>query len=209
VAVPISTRDKLIGAALELFATQGYAGTSVTDILNKAGVNAGSLYYLFPGKRDLLLAVLDAYHEGIYPMLLEPAWQGVDDPIERIFALLRRYRQALQMTDCSYGCPIGSLALEIHEPDPQVRQRLADNFARWVDAIEQCLIDAGPRIPADIDRRALATMALTTMEGGVMLARTERRIDPFDRAVAMLRVMFEHLGALPSPRNRRRRARRP
>ncbi len=37
-------------------------------------------------------ALLDAYRSGIGPMLLQPAWDGVDDPIERIFALLRRYR---------------------------------------------------------------------------------------------------------------------
>ena len=199
-----STRDTLVAAARELFATQGYEATSVNDILKKAGVNSGSLYYFFPGKRDLLLAVLDAYHDGISAMLLEPAWRGVDDPIERVFALLARYRQALRMTRCTYGCPIGSLALEIHEPDPEVRQRLADNFARWVGAIEQCLIDAGPRLPLDVDHRALATLALTTMEGGVMLARTERRLEPFDRAVAMLRWTFDHLEKSGPVRKRQR-----
>jgi hypothetical protein len=36
----------------------------------------------------VLLAVLEMYRDGIYPMLLAPAWEGVDDPIERVFALL-------------------------------------------------------------------------------------------------------------------------
>ena len=36
--------------------------------------------------------MLEAYRDGIDPMLLEPAWAGVDDPIERIFALLASYR---------------------------------------------------------------------------------------------------------------------
>ena len=35
----------------------------------------------------------------------------------RIFALLARYRWAILETDCTYGCPIGSLALELHEPE--------------------------------------------------------------------------------------------
>src|SRR3954447_24426814 len=110
---PPTTRDRLIGAALRLFAEKGYAATSIADVLREAGANSGSLYHFFPGKQELLLAVLEAYRDGIGPMLLEPAWKGVDDPIERIFALLARYRQSIVSTDCSYGCPIGSLALEI------------------------------------------------------------------------------------------------
>src|SRR5689334_17598742 len=128
------TRDRLVREAMQLFWEKGYASTSVADVLGRAGVNSGSLYHFFPGKQDLLLAVLDAYHAGIGPMLLEPAWEGVDDPIERVFALLARYREALVSTECGYGCPIGSLALEIHEPDPPVREALARNFAAWLAA---------------------------------------------------------------------------
>ena len=71
-------------------------------------------------------------------MLLAPAWEGVADPIERIFALLARYRALLEDSECVYGCPIGSLALELHEPDPPVREMLSVNFAGWVAAIQGC-----------------------------------------------------------------------
>src|SRR5215212_10452055 len=171
---------------MRLFAQKGYGSTSVADILQAAGVNAGSLYYLYPGKQDVLLDVLDTYLAGIRPMLLAPAWEGVSDPIERVFALLRRYRSALESTDCTYGCPIGSIALELHEPDPPVRERLAANFAAWVAAVERCYDEAAPRLPGDLDRHALAVFTLTTMEGGVMLSRTERTPAAFDDAVAML-----------------------
>src|SRR5258706_10864892 len=118
------TRTRLVMTAMQLFWEKGYGSTSVADVLQGAKVNSGSLYHFFPGKQELLLAVLDAYHEGIQAMLLEPAWRGIDDPIEKIFALLSHYRAALVSTDCFYGCPIGSLALELHEPDPPVRERL-------------------------------------------------------------------------------------
>jgi len=187
------TRDRIRFAAMRLFAQKGYGSTSVADILQAAGVNAGSLYYLYPGKQDVLLDVLDSYLAGIHPMLLAPAWEGITDPIERVFALLRRYRSALESTDCTYGCPIGSIALELHEPDPPVRERLSANFNAWVGAIEQCFVDAGDRFPAGLDRRALAVFALTTMEGGVMLSRTHRTLDDFDTAVAMLRAHVDLL----------------
>jgi TetR/AcrR family transcriptional repressor of nem operon len=165
--------------AMRLFWEKGYGSTSVADVLQGARVNSGSLYHFFPGKQDLLLAVLDMYQHGLHRMLLEPAWRGVSDPIERIFALLARYRRSLTDTDCFYGCPIGSLALELHEPDLPVRERLAAN--------------AGPRLPRELDRRELAGFVLTTMEGGVMQARTFRDIGSFDGAVRQLRSYFERL----------------
>ena len=178
---------------MELFWEKGYGSTSIADILSRSQVNSGSLYYAFPGKQDVLVAVLAAYRDGIRPMLLEPAWAGVEDPIERVFALLAKYRELIVQTDCTYGCPIGSLALELHEPDPAVRTLLADNFDNWVAAVEQCFRDAAHRFRPGADFRSLAEMALTVMEGGVMQARTYRDVAHFDRAVGQFRNFVESL----------------
>lgn len=191
---------------MRLFWEKGYGTTSIQDILRESKVHAGSLYHFFPTKQDLLPTVLERYQQGIYPMLLEPAWKGVEDPVEKVFALLARYRQALVSTDCFYGCPIGSLALEIHEPDPPVRALLAANFSGWTRAIEKCIADAGARIPPDIDRKQLASFVLTVMEGGVMQSRTHRSLDAFDASVKLLRDYFDRLekstaGKSPSPAN--------
>lgn len=142
-------------------------------------------------------------------MLLAPVWKDIADPIARVFALLAKYRELIVQTDCTYGCPIGSLALELHEPDLPVRARLVANFSAWIDAIERCLLDAGSRLPARLDRRALAVFVLTTMEGGVMLARTYRDVALFDTAITEIRGYFDHLleraGASRTSRNARRK----
>ena len=182
-----STKDRLVHAAMIMFAEKGYGSTSVADILKAAGANAGSLYHVFPTKQDLLVAVLEAYRSGMAPMLLEPAWAGVADPIERVFALLGAYRGMLQASECLYGCPIGSLALELHEPGPPVRAGLADNFDGWVDQVQACFDAAAARLPPGTDTRRLAVFVLTVMEGGVMQARTHRSLDTFDAGVACLR----------------------
>ena len=189
----MDTRSRIILAAMELFWEKGFNSTSVADILSRSQVNSGSLYHVFPGKQDVLVGVLEAYRDGIGEMLLAPAWDGVDDPIEKIFALLERYRRHLVETDCAYGCPIGSLALELHEPDPAVRALLAANFANWTAAIEARLAEAADRLPPDLDRKALAEFVLTAMEGAVMQARTHRDVAYFDRMVATLRRHFEML----------------
>jgi TetR/AcrR family transcriptional regulator, transcriptional repressor for nem operon len=192
---------------MRLFAEKGYSSTSVADILQAAKVNSGSLYYFFPTKQDLLLGVLDLYRSGIEPMLLAPAWKDVDDPIDRVFALLARYRQSLVETDCAYACPIGALALEIHEPDPPVRDALVANFDAWARAVGDCLDAASDRLPASLDRRELAEFVLTVMEGGVMQARTFRDIARFDRSVRQLRHYFDQLqrgAGAEKPRSRKK-----
>lgn len=188
-----STRDRIVQAAMELFWLKGFGSTSIADILSRSQVNSGSLYYFFPGKQDVLIAVLEAYRDGIGAMLLEPAWASVDDPVERVFALLGSYRRALVETDCTYGCPIGSLALELHEPDPPVRELMAANFTAWVAAVEAQLRSAADRFPRNTDFRALAELVLNVMEGGVMQARTFREVAHFDRAIGQLRAHFDAL----------------
>ena len=188
-----STADRLVFAAMQLFAVKGYGSTSVADILREAGANSGSLYHAFPTKQDLLLEVLRRYRDGIGPMLLAPAWRETADPIERIFALLAAYRGMLVGSDCVYGCPIGSLALELHEPDPPVRELLSINFHGWTEAIEACLEAARGRLPSGTDTARLAQFVLTTMEGGVMQSRTHRSPAAFDAGVECLRDYFNRL----------------
>jgi TetR/AcrR family transcriptional repressor of nem operon len=188
-----STRDRLVDVALQLIEAKGYHGASIAEILAAANANSGSLYHFFPTKQDLLVAVLGRYLEGIYPWLLDPLWAGVPDPVERIFALLDGYRRALIDSDFAYGCPIGNLALEFKEPDPEVREMIGANFLAWRRAIEVCLEQASDRFPADLNRADLAAFVLTTMEGGVMQARTHRSIDAFDAGVSQLRRYFQLL----------------
>lgn len=183
----VDTRNRILMTAMELFWEKGYGSTSIADILSRSQVHSGSLYHFFPGKQDVLVGVLELYRDGIDEMLLAPNWLGVDDPIERVFALLAGYRTHLIVTDCTYGCPIGSLALEIHEPDPQVRDLMAANFTNWSTAIAGCFDAASDRLPPGTDRQALGEFVLTVMEGAVMQARTYRDIGYFDRNIAVLR----------------------
>ena len=55
-------RPQLLDAAARNFRDQGYAAASMRDIAADAGMKAGSMYYYFASKADLLLAV---HEEGI------------------------------------------------------------------------------------------------------------------------------------------------
>jgi AcrR family transcriptional regulator len=188
-----SSRDRLIEAARELFWIQGYEATSVAEILEKAGVNSGSLYYYFKSKEELLLAVLDTYKQMLYPAVIQPAFSRTHDPVERIFGILDGYRQGLMYTVFTGGCPIGNLGIEVGDHHPRARQKVAENFSGWCNWIGKCLEDAGHRLPASVNREHMAQFILTVMEGGVMQARAHGSIAPFDACVKQLRDYFNRL----------------
>jgi len=202
------TRDRLIEAARTLFWTHGYASTGIAQILKEADAGSGSLYYFFPTKEDLLLAVLEWYQDNLYPAVVQPVFDRVSDPIERIFGILDGYRKGLLATDFHRGCPIGNLALELADSHPAARELLALNFSGWRKVIETCLAEAADRLPGSLDREQLALFVLTTMEGAVMLARSYRNIEPYDAAVTQLRDYLDRLlrdgtdWAAPKPASR-------
>lgn len=187
------TRERLVEAARDLFLAQGYQATGIAQVLRQAAANSGSLYHYFPTKEDLLVAVLEWYRAHIQDDLLDLHTAHLDDPIERIFGLLDGYRKMLASCDFAVGCPIGNLALELANSHPGVRPLLQVNFDQWVDAVVGFLNAAADRLPEHLDHRALAFHILSTMEGGMMLARTYRSLEPFDRTVTNLRAYLDLL----------------
>ena len=188
-----STRDRLVEAARALFWKHGYSSTGIAQILKEADAGSGSLYYFFPTKEDLLLAVLEWYRENLWSQVVQPVFDRVTDPIERIFGILDGYRRGLLSTSFQHGCPIGNLALEVADSLPAARQLLAVNFTGWRKVIEQCLAESADLLPEALDREQLALFVLTTMEGAVMLARAYQDVEPYDAAVTQLRDYFDRL----------------
>jgi AcrR family transcriptional regulator len=189
------TRDRIVQAALYLFWLQGYTATGIAEILERSQAKAGSFYYFFKTKEALLLAVLDLYVQTLQPIVVAPVLSEIADPVGRVFGILEFYRRNLLATGCTYGCPIGRLALEIPEEQFRVHKRLADNFDGWTAAVEKCLQDASDRFPKGTNLKTLSQFVLTVMEGGVMQARAHRDVAPFDASVEHLRGYFQLLAA--------------
>lgn len=202
------TRLRILEAARRLFHEQGYHATAIATILREADVNSGSLYHFFPSKEALLTGVLEHYVTLLRPMVMGPAEAAAADPIERVFALLRFYREGLERAGCRVGCPIGNLALEVADDLPEARKLIDLNFGNWAKAVRRWLDDAGDRLPADVDRERLARFVLTVMEGAIMQSRASGSLEPFDASVAELRAYFDRLVAdAPGARRQSRRSR--
>jgi TetR/AcrR family transcriptional regulator, transcriptional repressor for nem operon len=188
-----STRDALVTAARDLFAARGYERTTLAQVANSAGALTGSLYHFFPSKSKLLEAVLESYLWGLDPVVIAPAFSRTGDPIEQVFAVLADYRERVLSTNFAYRCPIGSLALEIANEDERARNLVDQNFTAWKAAIQSRFDLARERFKSGVDTPALAALALTVMEGAVMQAAVQRRIDAFDLSISQFRAFITSL----------------
>ena len=89
--VPSPTRDNkrpiILEAAAKFFADHGYAAASMRKIATAAGVQAGSMYYYFPSKEDLLVAV---HEEGIkrISVAVRQSLEGKSTPWDRLEAAM-------------------------------------------------------------------------------------------------------------------------
>lgn len=77
----VSTRLEIIQAAHDLFVQQGYHGTSMRQIAQRAGIALGSLYNHFGSKEEVFHQVFFTFHpyHWVIPALLESTGTTVDE----------------------------------------------------------------------------------------------------------------------------------
>jgi len=54
-----ATRDRILSAAVDVFARKGYHGTGVEDIVQASGTSKGAFYHYFPSKQGIFLTLMD------------------------------------------------------------------------------------------------------------------------------------------------------
>ena len=131
---PDRSRAALVENAATLFRRQGYAATGLNQILDEAGVRAGSLYHHFPqGKQQLAAAVVAAAGADIEQLLRRflATSRSVADIVDRWIDLL----VAGLAGDQRDGCPIEPIATESVNASPLVRAASARAFKGWCTEI--------------------------------------------------------------------------
>jgi AcrR family transcriptional regulator len=77
------SRQKILAAALEVFAEKGYNGATITEITQRAGVSRGLASYYFPNKHLLVDELLEAYLDGVAAIIDIPG-----NPDERLAGII-------------------------------------------------------------------------------------------------------------------------
>lgn len=89
VTLDTPTRDRLIQAAMDVFAERGYHGATVDDIVAASDTSKGAFYHYFSSKQAVFLSLLDR--------LVEMVEAGVEQAIEQESGALARVEAALRV----------------------------------------------------------------------------------------------------------------
>src|SRR5215472_15526529 len=175
----------------ELLRMQGYAATGIQQLAQAAEAPIGSIYHHFPGgKRAVAAAALresGAAYIQLLPMLLD---RHADLPtaIEEAFAAAA---EDVANTGWANMCPVGTVAGEIADTEPELREVAAEVIASWVDTGSRYLASRGL---SETDARAAMYALLTALEGGFLLARAQHAVDPL---LAAGRAVSAYIATLP------------
>lgn len=190
----METRERLIGAAADLFRRKGYAGTGLKEVCAGSSAALGSLYHFFPGGKEQLAAEALRQSGRGYQLLVESVFDSAADPFAGITAVFEAAGEVLEATGYVDACPIQTVALEVASTSEPLRQVTAGIFGEWIDAATARFTIAG-LTPAAARRVAIAVIA--GLEGAFVLSRAMRSLEPLRAAGAAARSAAEAERARP------------
>jgi len=155
------SRERILEAATELFATRGYAGAGVDRLAERSGIAKTAIYYHFGNKEGLLAAVLERTATQWIDGILQASRQA-GDPIERLERALLGMRAMLEERPWIYNL-FQILALEVADEKPEIRATLQKIIRRAREAISNGMREAlGMDVP---DADGVAGMMLAILDG--------------------------------------------
>ncbi len=177
-------RARIVEAAARLIYERGVAGTTLDDVKAAAGVSGSQMYHYFPDKDELVQAVI-THQAAVIAAGQRRADLGSAGGLEAWRDMV--IAQATT-SEGAGGCPLGSLAGQLAETDPDARALLASGFGQWQAAIADGLrrLHEAGHLPDGTDPDALAVTLLATLQGGLLLAQVHRDPRPLETAVGTL-----------------------
>jgi AcrR family transcriptional regulator len=181
-----ASRERILSTAIALFSERGYAGTSVAEVCERAGVVKTAVYWHFESKEGLLEAALERVAGEWISEIRASVDQagGIDARLDRFVAGLRwlvlERGEALAL--------ILGMILERAEIDATRRESLRRILAQAREAIVDGVRQALSRPLDDLD--LVADVALSLLMGVVLSHRLERDPARLERQLAQLRQTF-------------------
>lgn len=180
-------RERLVVAGLELMHVNGFNGTGVKEITDRAVVPKGSFYSYYTSKDDFVVAVLRHYWAEIERDFGAHLREESLAPADRVLAFFRAMAEANERRDFAVGCLVGNMALELADHSAGVRAELARIMDRWTELIASCLrLDGDGLLGGAGTPEDLAVTLIEAWEGAVMQGRILRRREPYDRFANMV-----------------------
>ncbi|MFC4373415.1 TetR/AcrR family transcriptional regulator [Nocardia halotolerans] len=188
----MATRDRLVTAVAELMRVHGYNAVTVKQITTAAQVTMGSLYHHFPhGKVQIAAEALrgtGAAYIELLPLLMGPH----DELRVAVPAAFDDAARTLAESGWMNMCPVATVAGEIAESEPRLREVAADVVRDWIDRGTAYFVSRG--VP-EADSRELIVALLCALEGAFVLGRTLRSAEPLHAAGRAMQARVDTLSA--------------
>ena len=175
---------------------RGVHATSVDDVLAEAGAGKSQFYHYFRNKQDLVRQVL-AFQVDRHVTSLPELYARLDS-WDGIAAWLDTVVGWMEERECLGGCPIGSMAAEVADREEELAPDLVkafDLFRRHLGGGLAAMQERG-EIRPEADPQRLADFVLAAQQGGMLLAKTYKELEPLRRA---LDEAFRYLKTFASP----------
>jgi TetR/AcrR family transcriptional repressor of nem operon len=165
-------RDAALERAMTAFWSKGYEATSIEDLIDRMGIQRGSLYGTFGDKRTLFLAALERYQQVVARDLFE----ALEAPGSGLAAIRRFFRlrvaSALDRRRPP-GCLMTNSAVELPGRDRGAAARVSGSLARMEGAFRRALerARAAGELAPGRDVRALARFLTASAQGLSVMAK--------------------------------------
>jgi AcrR family transcriptional regulator len=182
---PVPARERILGAAYDLFSRRGIRAVGTDEVIERAGVAKATLYRHFATKDDLVLAVLDRREQlWTHGLIEERSALLGSTPEERLLAIFDVLHEWFQNRDGYEGCSFINVLLELGPDHPAGQASIAhiDNVRQIV---RERAVAAGL---LDVEDFAWSWHIL--MKGAIILAAIGDP-DAARRAQAMARGLIE------------------
>lgn len=184
-----ATRARIVEAAAALVRQRGAARTSIDEVRAEAQVSASQLYHYFSDKNELMRAVVA--HEAAVAVEQQPQLAALDS-IESLHAWRDGVVEHAGTRGFHGWSPLGSLASELVDTDPDARAGLVDGFGLWLAPVRAGLVAmrASGALRSDADPDSLAAGLLAALQGGLLISRVHEETTPLEAALdaALARV---------------------
>src|SRR5271156_3607724 len=134
-----SHREKILTAGMRVVHERGFAGASVRDIVQAAGVPQGSFTNHFASKEAFCLEVLDRYFADTRAMIGKTLRNDSIPPLKRLRAYVDSNHKYLARVGLQNGCLIGNFSAEASDHSETIRRRIVEIFAELREAVAYCL----------------------------------------------------------------------
>jgi len=133
-------QEQALDKAMKLFWRQGYATTSLSQLVEEMGISRSSLYSTFGDKKSLLKLALERYNAGYNDIVKKISL--ANDPAYAIWLYFSQMYLQNDTLRLENGCLIVNSLLEFSDVDPELAQLAQDQLNKVNTAFRQCFRQA-------------------------------------------------------------------